>query len=157
MKARMMLPACLVACMAVASCRPLGPDRAAKQPGSNAPKEQMRTSERSLSRERIIEIADAEARRRGCYPDEWVTIYDEGNAHWKSTWAEIEARRVETEALRVRFNLDIKPQPPVSMPEFDGRDYQVIIYRRRDIPPSGDLLILVDRNTGEVLRVIQQG
>ena len=84
-------------------------------------------------------------------------IYDEGNAYWNSHLAEIEARRLEINALREKHNLDIEPQPPIRIPELEGRDYQVVICRRRAIMPSGDLVILVDRNSGEILRVIQGG
>jgi hypothetical protein len=36
----------------------------------------------------------------------------------------------------------------------ETEDYQVVIYRRQDVALSGDLFILVDRNTGEVLYVL---
>ena len=59
--------------------------------------------------------------------------------------------------LCVRNTISIKPQPPLHIPELDGRDYQVVVYRRKAIMPSGDLMIFIDKNSGEVLCVIEGG
>lgn len=143
MKTPLSFLACVIVCMAMASCRSVHEEKASRNAGPCSPQQ-------------IMEIADAEACQRGCHPNEWVAIYDEGNAYWKSRLEEIEARRLEIDALHAKYDF-IEPQPPLRIPELEGRDYQVVLYRRREIIPSGDLVIFVDRSSGEVLRVIQGG
>ncbi len=127
-------------CAATVSCQPLvtgTPDEKQSSEGSR----QAGVNERSLSKEQIIEIANAEARRHGWNPERWTTIYDEGNALWEPYLS-----------LLGDPPQPLKPVPPPS--ELQGRDYQVVVYRRHDVTLSGDLFVMVDRHTGEVIYVL---
>jgi hypothetical protein len=130
-----------IICAATVSCRPLATGTPGEKPGSEGARKHVGMNERTLSKEQIIEIANAEARRHGWNPERWITIYDEGNAHWGSYLSLFRAPPPP-----------LKPVPPP--PELEGRDYQVVIYRRQDVPISGDLLVMVDRHTGEVIYVM---
>jgi hypothetical protein len=83
-----------------------------------------------LSKEQIPAIADAVADERGWWPQERRT-YDEGNVIWR--------RCLNGRTLR----------------GLEGRNYQVVWYGRVHAILGGDLAVVVDRNTGAVLKVIE--
>jgi hypothetical protein len=83
-----------------------------------------------LSKEQILAIADAVADERGWWPQERRT-YDEGNVIWRRC---------------------LKGRP---VRELEGRDYQVVWYGRGRAILGGDLAVVVDRDTGAVLKVIE--
>ena len=89
-----------------------------------------------LTRQQVIETANAEIRRNGMNPADYDIIFDQGNVAWRA-------------ALRsVRFNL----------PELEGRDYQAVKYTPRGHKTQGaDLFVFVDKNTGKALLWLQIG
>ncbi len=82
-----------------------------------------------LSKEQIITAANVAARQHGWNPKKCRIFYDEGNAKWKSVIEE-------------------------DVPSLARRDFQVVAYGRQEIVLGGPLLVLVDRNTGDVLKVL---
>jgi hypothetical protein len=140
MKRKMLLLVSII-CTAIVSCRPLVTGTPGEKSGAQGSEGQVGLNEHTLSKEQIIAIANVEARRHGWNPERWVTIYDRENAEWESVLSLFRAPPPP-----------IKPVPPPA--QLEGRDYQVVIYRRQDVALSGDLFILVDRNTGEVLYVL---
>ncbi len=83
-----------------------------------------------LTKEQILNITDTVARERGWLPQERRT-YDEGNVTWRRCWNGRTLRGLE------------------------GRDYQVVWYGRVRAILGGDLAVVVDRDTGVVLKVIE--
>ena len=77
--------------MTMTSCKSLHEEKSTRNAGPCSPLQ-------------IIEIADAEARRRGCSLEQWHMIYDEGNAYWNSRVAEMEGQRLEMNALRAKYD-----------------------------------------------------
>jgi hypothetical protein len=85
---------------------------------------------RTLSREQIIDAAEAAAAEHSWGPDKCYAVYDEGNAIWKFCW-------------------------PAHDRELEGCSYQAVIFKRRVIIPGGDLFVVVDSKTGDILTVQQ--
>ncbi len=129
-KIRYSLAVWIAVCTGLTSCKPSSMrtnPTISEKPAS----EQKAGPERNvLSKEQIISIANAVARRYGRDPDKSIVIYDEENALWRSTFP--------------------------AGPAFDGHDYQAVAYRDRsgEYIFSGHLWVIIDRNTGEVLRVL---
>lgn len=83
-----------------------------------------------LSKEEILRISHAVARERGYFPEApGLWSYDEGNPEW------------------------LKSYGGRTPPWLEGHDYQVVEYRRPYGVLDGGLLVIVDRNTGELLMV----
>ena len=89
---------------------------------------EMRT--RTLAREQIIHRANGVVRQHGRDPKRFHVIYDDGNVAWRST---------------------VK----IPVPELQGHDYQLVMYRPRAQQLGGELWVVVDRNTGDELRFIE--
>jgi hypothetical protein len=118
----------LLVFMGVTSCKPAGKQAAPAKTEKESAEVQGETTSSVLSKEQIVEIANGVARRHGYDPKEMV--YDEGNASWKK-----------------------EPRGP--WPELEGHDFQVVYYSHRSpYTAGGGLWVLVDRNTGKVLRVV---
>jgi hypothetical protein len=83
-----------------------------------------------LSKEQIIAIADAVAEKH-----RWSSFdrlgYEEGHRRWKEYM-----RREFGQGRHTRLEED---------------DYQAVLYHHREALLDGDLIILVDKNTGEVV------
>jgi hypothetical protein len=92
--------------------------------------EQVDSAKTQLTKEQILNITDTVARERGWLPQERRT-YDEGNATW----------RLCTNGRTLRG--------------LEGRNYQVVWYGSVHVLLDGDLAVVVDRNTGAVLKVIE--
>ena len=84
-----------------------------------------------LSAEQILAVANAAAQERGWPLAALRVILDEDNAYWKS-----------------------RGMSKLYIPELEGRDFQVVIYRRRQAMIAEDCVVVVDKNTGEVLLVL---
>jgi len=94
----------------------------------------MRTPTFSKEQQLIIDAANAAVQEHGADLKKFYVVYDEGNALWRSSVGNIH------------------------VPELDGHDYQLVIYAHRDkLQIGGDLWVLVDKNTREVLIVIPRG
>jgi len=106
------------------SCKLTSPDKGKGESGEG----QEGTKKAVLPKEQIIKIANREARRLGRDLAKTHTTYDEGNVEWKQ----------------------VAPGP---WPKLEGHDYQAVIYTHVPPIPEGGLLILVDRNTGEILMI----
>ncbi len=138
----------LLFCMYALSCKPPGKHSAPEKTNSHSaeqegkegkgllsenattdnPKQKEMGEKTVLSKEQIVQIANGAARRHGYDPKEMV--YDEGNVAWKK-----------------------EPRGP--WPELEGHDFQAVEYWHRSLyTAGGGIWVLVDRNTGEVLRVV---
>jgi len=95
----------------------------------DAPKQPAEAVKAQLSKEQILAITDAVALERGWFPQVRRT-YDEGNAFWKRHFSYLHP------------------------PELEGHDYQVVTYAHAEALLDGDLMVMVDRNTGAVLLTI---
>jgi hypothetical protein len=84
-----------------------------------------------LSRGQIIAVATAAAREHGWNLRESDVIYDEENDAWKGIQRGIGR----------------------AFPEVEGHDCQGVRFHQRYAALGGGLVVLVDRNTGEVLMV----
>jgi len=104
-----------------------------------------------LSREQIIEIANAAARDYGWDPGSCTVVFDEGNSAWKSKLSDIQSALASI-PLPERETVGLPP-----MPWLEGHDYQVVQYVRRAFGTGADLWVFVDRDTGEVLKVFAAG
>jgi hypothetical protein len=82
-----------------------------------------------LSWEQILEAANTAARERGWKLEEFRIFFDQDNAMWRSIFS------------------------GVHFPAVEGHDFQVVIYRWRQIIEGEDRLVVVDKNTGEVLAI----
>ena len=139
------LPVCAVMCTGVTSCKRPNTQTAEKNDGSEGQPEG--GGKNVLSKEQIIKIADAEARRRSCDPETHNVFYDEGNSHWRTRAGPAQpVTRNDAEAAI----LD-------QWPELKGHGYQAVEYMLPLPKPGGTpplarpSYILVDRNTSEVL------
>jgi len=121
----------LMMCVAITSCLPSQAERGSKKLNKEYSSGQVEGGKTVLSKEKIIKIADRAARRHGRKPEDCIVIYDEENAYWTR---------------------NVNARGP--WPELEGHDYQAVIYNYRVPRPSGSLWVLVDRNTGNVLKVI---
>ena len=118
----------------------------AKKVSSECPTQVPRTV---LSKEEIIGIANDAACRHDCDTDEQSTIvfYDEGNARWErhvrmaKKMAALDGDEVALEGSVERSR------------RLEDRDFQVVLYMPRRGLVGEDLWVVVDRSTGEVLRV----
>ena len=148
LKATHFLLVAVVACTATISCSPsdsrVGSEKAGK---------------RVLTRDKIIKAADSVFRRRA-FPPEYVAFFDEGNARWRESagwwiWPigfdERGQMRPRPEVTGAELDAAIVRKWPV----LSGHAYQVIEY---GFPPvngassyDGGARVLVDKNTGEVL------
>ena len=113
----------------------------------------LKSVKQALSRERIIEIANAAARNYGWNPGSCTVVFDEGNAAWKADLSEIQ-RTLAAIPLPERKKFEL---PAGSW--FEGHDYQVVRYDPRGRGPgtAASLYVFVDRDTGEVLEVFPAG
>lgn len=115
-------------CIAITSCAPTETQAVRESVRNGASEGQIDEAKAQLSKEQITAIADAVARKGGWRPE--LRTYDEGNARWKRLYGEMRA------------------------PELDGRDYQVVMYRDARAFLDGGLVVVVDTNTGAVLKTI---
>jgi hypothetical protein len=91
---------------------------------------------KELTREQIIQNANAELRRRGLDPSRYDIRYQGANAAWVS----------------------VAKVAKVHLSELDGHNYQVVKYTLRDSNSLGaDIYVFVDRNTGSVLALVPVG
>jgi hypothetical protein len=74
-------------------------------------------------------ITDAVALEHGWFP-QVLRTYDEGNALWKRVHGDLRA------------------------PELEGHGYQVVMYQHAEALLDGELVVVVDKNTGAVLKTI---
>ncbi len=121
----------VLVCLATASCEPKHiqtTPQGVKQTGLDGQADKKTTP---LSKEQIIAIADAVARDYGWQPEERLA-YDKGNVLWEAAFR------------------------GVRVPELEGHDYQVLVYGRRGVLFGGDLSVVVDRNTGAVLKILRE-
>ncbi len=88
-----------------------------------------------LSEEELIAIADTVAGERGWWPDERLD-YNRGHEQWN-------------EYIRKEFG-------PGRRIGLEGHDYQAVRYVHRGAVLDGDLSVLIDKNTGEVLMAVGQ-
>ncbi len=87
-----------------------------------------------LAREQIIAVATAAARQHTWNLGASDVIYDEENAAWK----------------RLNYMM------ATPFPEFAGHDCQGVRFQLRYMMSGGGLLVLVDKNTGEVVMVREE-
>jgi len=114
-------------CAGMMSCNSVDKQNAATPEfGRDASREQRDMQKTALSKERIIDIANAVARQAGWNLDQAKIIYDEGNVYWRQV-----ARGPWT--------------------QLDGHDFQAVVYWHKQPIPEGGFWVLVDRNSGEVL------
>jgi hypothetical protein len=78
-----------------------------------------------LSKEQIIAATDAAVRLHGYNPKKYRVIYDEGA--WRSK---------------------------ITAHELEGHDVQLVVYRPRAQQLGGELWVVIDRKTGDVLKFI---
>ncbi len=123
----------VLVCVGVTSCGPTHTQTGSERSKTRDWERQMDMERGMLSREQIIEAANAVAREYGWDPEEAVITWDEGNTRWRHVFS------------------------MVHMPELEGHDYQAVIYAPRRLGPSAELWVAVDRNTGEVVRVVGPG
>jgi hypothetical protein len=89
-----------------------------------------------LTRDKVVEIANAELRRNGFKPEDYDVLFDQGNLAWRSA------------PISAQFDL----------PELKGHDYQSVKYTPRGHQKQGsDLFIFIDKNTGKPLLFFQVG
>lgn len=146
LKATHLLWVAVVACMAAISCSP-----------SDLPIGSKKTAGRVLTREEIVEAANSAARQRGSVPPGWIGSLDEGNDHWKMfvrllIWSKRYKERGRELLLPEVTDEELDAAIVQGWPMLNGHDYQVVEYTPPDGPAmDGTMLVLVDRNTGEVL------
>jgi len=133
-KTQLWLLSLLLACVAVISCRPLGLQSVCEKSESNSSGKDADTGKCTLSKEQVIDAANAAVRLHGWNLEDFDVIYDEENTEWK------------------RFLSDVGTLPP----EYEGRDCHIVTYKPRVRPPvtfGGGLEVTVDRNSGAVLGI----
>ena len=142
-------------CLGLTSCHPPGRQAASEGLPTGISEGRVDRGRVELSREQIIEAANDAAWMYGWDLNESLVTYDEGNAQWKSMWSDIELLLSSIPASDPRR----AELPPVSelMPKFEGHDYQVVLYMHRVPRPGAVLWVIVDRHTGEVLKVLLAG
>ncbi len=123
-----MLPLAILVCLGVASCQRPDIQTTPESLVTGSSEEQVDTAKTQLTKEQILNITDTVVRERGWLPQERRT-YDEGNVTWRLC--------LNGRTLR----------------GLEGRDYQVVWYGRVHAICDGDLAVVVDRNTGAVLKV----
>jgi hypothetical protein len=121
-------PLAILVCLGVASCQRSDIQTTPGSLATGSSEEQVDTAKTQLTKEQILNITDTVARERGWLPQERRT-YDEGNVTW----------RLCTNGRTLRG--------------LEGRDYQVVWYGSVHVLLDGDLAVVVDRNTGAVLKV----
>jgi hypothetical protein len=88
----------------------------------------------ALTRESVIEVANAEMRRLGMNISQYDVLFDQGNLAWNSAMRSI---RIE-------------------LPELAGHDFQAVKYTLRDRKTVGaDVFIFIDKTTGKPLTFLQ--
>ena len=120
------------------SCTPPEARTSPQKPAMGGPQQQVDAKRVQLTREGIIETAWGEARKSGLDPNNSDATYDAGNAAW---------RHMEARMAEVASSVGSSAPPPM----FEGHDYQVVYFHRRDAVTGGLLYIFVDINTGKVL------
>jgi hypothetical protein len=119
--------------MVTPSCRSPQTQKPQQNQASENPAD---ANEVRLTRQQVIEIANAEIRRNGMNPADYDVIFDQGNLAWRSVLRSVQ----------------------FSLPELEGRDYQVVKYTPRGHKTQGsDLFVFVDKNTGKALLFLQVG
>jgi hypothetical protein len=165
----------MVACAGGLSC---------KSSGSQAVEEKgrLQNEKRVLSKQEIIDIANAAGRQYERDPEKWVADIDEGNAEWREWAVHLLYQPSFEENPRPNNELDAEilkqwpaarrgVWPEVKDDELDAaivkrwpmlkaHDYQVLWYADRSPGPHVGLdmgrMIMVDKNTGEILVALGQ-
>jgi hypothetical protein len=112
-----------------------GRDRRSERQSANEWSGGVEVREGELSMEEILRIAHKAAVEDGVRIRRFECIYDHGNERWE------------------RY-VPLIPIIEETAAEFAGRDYQVVVYVPKYDGPAREVWVLVDRKTGEVLRVI---
>jgi hypothetical protein len=120
----------IVICSVGTSCKPSGTQTTPEKSKTRGSGGQNEIKKTELSREQIINIADKVARDHNRDPEQMKVVYDDGNATWR----------------RIPESRDV---------DFPDHDFQVVVYWRRPPVAEGGLWVLVDRNAGEVLKVVE--
>jgi hypothetical protein len=124
------LPLAIFVCLGLASRQKPDVQTAPENLVTGSSEGQVDTAKTQLTKEQILNITDTVARERGWLPQERRT-YDEGNVTWR--------RCLNGRTLR----------------GLEGRNYQLVWYGRVYALLGGDLAVVVDRDTGAVLKVIE--
>ncbi len=123
----------VLVCLATISCEPKHIQTTPQGLKQTGPEGQANKETTPLSKEQIIAIADAVAGERGWWPDERLD-YDRGHREWK-------------EYIQKEFGQGRRTG-------LEGHDYQAVRYVHRRSVFDGDLSVLIDKNTGEVLWIV---
>ena len=96
---------------------------------------------RSLSRQAAVEIARAEAEKRGLTADDTTIVADEANIEWNKFLKSSSAARKKYREILA------------------SKRYQAVYFGRKSVPRvlkgSGDAFVLVDLDQGKVIDVIE--
>ncbi|MGD9015293.1 MAG: hypothetical protein PVI33_04655 [Candidatus Omnitrophota bacterium] len=102
-----------------------------------------------LSRQEIMQIAINKAEELGYATEETVVVYDEGNLALKDCFLR------EGVSIYDEENDEWVPQgsstPEAEIPSLKNRNYQTVYFRTEELVLGGDLWILIDKDTGEVI------
>lgn len=119
-----------VVCVGAASCTPTGTQSAAEVPKTVGSDGRMNVESQLLATDQILDAANTTARECGWNLEKFRVFFDEDNAWWRSKLS------------------------GVRVPEVEGHDFQVVMYTPREPAEAEDRIIVVDKNTGDILAIV---
>ncbi len=145
------LQLCVLVALAMVSCAPSEKNATVEIAKSERFDEPARTAKIALPKEQIIETANTAAREHGWIVgvNNVVAHYDEGNVRWEYA---VGTARKAAAVWEDRAALDGLAERSRCL---EGHDYQAVLYWHRPPQRAVNLWVLVDRNTGETLRVTE--
>jgi len=135
---QILLLTCAIICAAVISCKPVDTQTTRKKLQSGDSAEQVKLGENTLSKKQITAAANATLRRHGYNHRKLRVFYDEGNVQWMGI---------------TRNNLALADSLKSRL---EGRDYQFLLYTKKQPWLGWVLWVIIDRNTAEELLFIVQ-
>ncbi len=106
-----------------------------------------------LSKENILTIAISKAEEVGYKTEEMEVIYDEENRELKKHFKRTGISEYDEETSEWKPISSTTPEK--EYPELIGRNYQAVYLGPKELILGGDLWVLIDKNTGEVITCIR--